>query len=316
VESCVNAGFDEDRIHILLYIPKGRSYNPDDWNKLNQCYPKLNMFFYDDKGVSQYIGIYIPVLRPHLLWQHFEKFPYLKDEVIVYTDCDILWINKEPLNKLFEDDVCYISDAKSYMNVDYFNSKIKDVLPEKLEDYKKIDVVQDLCNIVGISKEKAIENNNNTGGVQYILKNIDSNFWKKIEKDVILMKVYLGKINKEFFANESKGIQSWCSDLWAIQYNLWMKETETKVVPELTFSWATDRLERVNTTTIYHNAGIANNNQNGHPCFYKGKYHRGEDPTKDPHLDVVLNNEESKKWATWYYANELKKLSEKYKLNY
>ena len=67
---------------------------------------------------------------------------------------------------------------------------------------------------------------------------------------------------------------------------------------------------------ILHNAGITGNMMGDVPCFYKGKYHQGADPTKDPHLDVVLGNENSKKLCTWWYANALKQLKEKYNLNY
>jgi hypothetical protein len=193
---------------------------------------------------------------------------------------------------------------------------VRDVIPEKLEEYKTIDILQDLCNIIGIDKSKAIENNHNTGGVQYILKNMDADFWKKIEKDVISIRRYFLSINREFFESENKGFQGWCADLWAILYNLWMRDREVKVVPEMDFAWSTDSIERLNTTGIFHNAGISSDMQDGHPAFYKGKYHQGIDPTKDPHLDVILNNELSKKSCTWFYANKLKELSNKYHLNY
>jgi hypothetical protein len=42
----------------------------------------------------------------------------------------------------------------------------------------------------------------------------------------------------------------------------------------------------------------------------------GSDPTKDHHLTIVLNDEKAKQYCTWHYANELKKLSNKYNLNY
>jgi hypothetical protein len=55
----------------------------------------------------------------------------------------------------------------------------------------------------GIPKQKAVENNNNTGGVQYILKNINADFWKKIEKDVISIRIYFQELNRKYFPNES-----------------------------------------------------------------------------------------------------------------
>jgi hypothetical protein len=314
IESCLEQGFEEEQIHILLYKPTYREYNTN-WEKLKQFYPKLNIFVYEDKGVQQYLGIYIPILRPHILWQHFEKFPELQDRTIIYTDCDILWTDKLNINHLLEDDINYVSDAGSYLNYTYFKSKIKDVLPEKLLEYEERDFLAEICNIVGIKKNVAIENNNNTGGVQYILKNIDSKFWKKVEEDVLKIRKHLLQANKDFFRDENAGIQSWCADLWAVQYNLW-RIGKSKIADELAFAWAPDPIKKLETHTILHNAGIVSETGNGYPAFYKGKYHMGADPTKDPNLDMILENEQSKIYCTWFYASKLNELKQKYKLNY
>jgi hypothetical protein len=315
IESCIAQGIKEEQVHILLYNPKGRVYN-DKWDLLKKIYPKLNIFVYEDDGVQQYLGTYIPILRPHILKQHFKTFPELQDRTIVYTDCDILWTDNMNINHLLEDDVNYVSNACSYLNYSYFESKYKDVLPSKLEEAKKIDFLNEVCKIVGIDKQVVIDNNLNTGGVQYILKNVDSLFWKKVEEDVLKIRLYLLQINKEFFKDENTGIQSWCADLWAVQFNLWYFNKETKVVKELDFAWSTDLISKINTYPILHNAGIVSETGNGYPAFYKGKYHQGTDPTKDPNLQVIINNEESKKYCTWYYTNKLLQLKEKYNLNY
>lgn len=314
IESCLEQGFTEDQIHILLYKPTYRQYNTN-WEKLKEFYPKLNIFVYEDKGVQQFLGIYIPILRPHILWQHFEAFPGLENKTIIYTDCDILWTDGLDIKKFFDDEKCYVSDASSYMNYSYFLSKEKQVIPEKLEEYKSEDVIQHLCNIVGIKKQTLIDNNNNTGGVQYILKNVSSDFWKKVEKDTLAIRTYLLNMNKVFYKSENEGWQSWCADLWAVQYNLWFRDQKTKVVDELAFAWAPDPIKKLETHSILHNAGITGTEM-GHPVFYKGKYHLGQDPTKDPHLDVVLTNEKSQNYCTWYYAKKLDELRNKYKLNY
>ena len=316
VESCIENGFDEENIHVLLYCPKGRSIS-EKWDELRRVYPKLNIFIYEDKGVGQYIGIYIPILRPHTLWQHFKAFPELEKKTIVYTDCDILWTEKLDIAKYYDNETCYISDAKSYLNVDYFNSKERDVLPEKLEEYKKRDVLKELCDIVGIDKQIVIDNNNNTGGVQYILKNVTAEFWKKVEKDVISIRVHLmNNINKQFFANENKGIQSWCADLWAVLYNLWYYKKDVQVVEEMEFAWASDPIGKLEKVGIFHNAGITTTTFAGSPAFYKGKYHMGSNPLNDPLIKQILEDEGSKKWCTWWYTEKLQKLHDKYKINY
>jgi hypothetical protein len=234
----------------------------------------------------------------------------------VYTDCDILWTDNMNIDHLLEDDINYVSDASSYLNNSYFESKTKDVLPEKLEEYKKRDVVKELCTITGIDKQTVLNNNSNTGGVQYILKNINSNFWKKVEKDVLLVRTHLLNFNREFFKDENSGIQSWCADLWAVQYNLWHFNKESRTTKELDFAWSTDPIIKLESYPILHNAGIVSETGNGYPAFYKGKYHQGADPTKDANLDVILNNEQSKKYCTWFYASKLNELKQKYKLNY
>lgn len=315
VESCLEAGFEAEQIHILLYKPTWREANPK-WDMLRELYPTLNIFLYEDKGVQGYLSVYIPVLRPHILWQHFNRFPELKEKTIIYTDCDILWIKGLDITKFFDDNTNYISEASSYLNHSYLRGKEKDVLHEKAEEFSQIDVVKHLCAIVGISEDVLIKNNNNTGGVQYILKNIDAAFWKKVEEDVIAIRVYLLEVNRLYFKDENSGYQSWCSDLFAVLWNLWLRDQETKVIPELNFAWSTDPIERLDTTTILHNAGIVSEIGNGYPAFYKGKYHHGSNPMEDPYLDVILNNKESQKYCTWFYAKKLKELSHKYNLVY
>lgn len=313
IESCLEQGFKEEQIHILLYKPKNRIANPN-WDKLKSIYPKLNIFLYEDKGVQQYLGTYIPILRPHILWQHFEAFPELEDRTIIYTDCDILWTDKLDLNSLLEDNINYVSNASSYLNYSYFERKNKEILPDK--DLSNRDFLGEICQIVGIDKQVTIDNNLNTGGVQYILKNINSAFWKKVEEDVLKIRKHLLQVNKEFYKDENAGIQSWCADLWAVQFNLWYFKLPVTITNKLNFAWSSDPIIKLESSPILHNAGIVSTFQNGHNCFYKGKYHTGNSPFIDNHLEVVLNDEKSKGFCTWYYANKLKQLKEKYNLNY
>ena len=304
-----------DKAISLIFTPKGRPKN-EKWKQIVDLYPEAEFHFYDDQDdVSRLLGIYIPILRPYVLWRHFKLNPQLSNCAIFYCDSDILFTKEFNLDKFLEDDVNYLSDTNSYINAKYFDSKIKDVLPEKLEEYKTRDILGEVTSIIGISREIAEANNDHSGGAQYLLKNIDAGFWSKVMNDCILIRTYLQKVNREFFKNENAGFQSWCADMWAVLWNLWLREQETKVVDELAFAWAPDPLKKLETHTILHNAGITGTEM-GHPVFYKGKYHLGQDPTKDPHLDVVLTNEKSQNYCTWYYAKKLDELRNKYKLNY
>ena len=315
LESLRNRG-ESDKAIVLIFTPSFREPNKK-WDQIVALYPESEFHFYkDEHQVSQLLGIYIPVLRPYTLWRHWKEHPDLSDKAIFYCDSDVLFTQHFNVDKYIDDDVCYLSDTHSYISASYFDSKVKDVLPEKLEEYKTRDILAEIGSVIGISREEAVEKDKDSGGAQYLLKNIDAAFWNKAINDCIVIRSYLQKVNKEYFENENKGFQSWCADMWAVLWNLWVKEKEVKVIDEMGFSWAPDPITKLETHPLFHNAGIVGTFMDGYNCFYKAKYHQSGDPTKDPHLDVVLNDEKAKGKCTWFYANELKKLSNKYNLNY
>jgi hypothetical protein len=305
-----------DKAIVLLYIPTGRAKNTK-WEQIINLYPEAEFHFYQDEGdLDKYLPIYIPILRPWTLWKHFKANPDLSSKAIFYCDSDVLFTKNFNVDDYAQDDVCYLSDTNSYINARYFESKEKDVLPNKLEEYKTRDILGEVMSLVGVDKQIAIDNNEHSGGAQYFLKDVDATFWDKVMNDCMMIRVYLQKINKEFFESENAGYQSWCADMWAVLWNLWFRGQQTKVIKEMNFSWATDPIERLEENTLFHNAGIVSTHNGTYHCFYKGKYHNGGDPTKDPHLDAILNDETSQKYCTWFYANKIKELKNKYNLTY
>jgi hypothetical protein len=305
-----------DKAIVLIYIPTKRAKNMK-WQQVINLYPEAEFHFYQDEGdLDKYIPLYIPILRPWTLWRHFKEHPELSSEAIFYCDSDVLFTKSFNVDKFIEDNICYLSNTNSYINATYFESKEKDVLPDKLEEYKTRDILGEVMSLVGLDKQVAYDNNEHSGGAQYFLKDVDSTFWNKVMNDCLLIRTYLQKVNREFFENENKGYQSWCADMWAVLWNLWFRGQETKVVEEMNFCWATDPIEKIEQNGIFHNAGIVSVHNGTYNCFYKGKYHNGEDPTKDFHLDAILEDEIAKKYCTWFYANKLKELKNKYNLNY
>ena len=301
---------------VLVFTPNFREENPK-WKQVTDLYPEVVFKFYKDvDDASSLLGIYIPVLRPYTMWRFLKENPEYSSKALFYCDSDILFTPKFNIDHLIEDDVHYLSDTNSYISATYFDSKIKDVLPEKLEEYKTRDILGEITSLIGISREVCEENDAHSGGAQYLLKNTDSYFWSKVMNDCILIRSYLQKVNREFFESEDKGFQSWCADMWAVLWNLWLRKQETKIVPELNFAWSTDPIERLEEYSILHNAGIVSTDGNGYPAFYKGKYHQGLNPMTDPHLDVVINHPDSQKHCNWFYAKKLKELSNKYNLVY
>lgn len=318
LESLKKLNKSEDAV-VLIFTPVTRKPNRVKWEKIIKLYPETTFkFYWDEKNeISRaLIPIYIPIIRPWMMSKWFAEHPEYKEKAIFYCDSDIVFTENFNVDEFLEDDVNYLSNTNSYISVKYFDSKIKDVIPEKQEEYSKLDVLAMLGSLVGITREIAEKYAEHSGGAQYLMKNLDSKFWEKVQRDCIIIRQYLQRINKEFFVSEAKGFQSWCSDMWAVLWNLWFYEGETKVVKEMDFAWSTDSISRLESATIMHNAGVTASVMNSTPYFFKGKYHQGLDPTKDEHLEVVLKDEKAKQTCNWYYAKKLKDLKEQYKLNY
>jgi len=324
LESLRNIGHSDKAI-VLVFTPKDREVDKAKWQRVADLYPEAEFAYYKDQHqISELLGIYIPILRPYILWRYFKDHPDMVSKAVFYCDCDILFTEKFNIDHLIDDDVCYLSDTNSYINASYFDSKEKDVLEEKKEEYKTRDILGEITSFIGISRQIAEEHNDHSGGAQYFLKNIDAKFWAKMMNDTIMIRSYLLNVNKQFFENENKGFQSWCADMWGLLWNLWLREYEVKVVPEMGFSWAPDPVEKLETHPIYHNAGINTElfeyHKDGeklfYPCFQKTKYHGGRDPFTDPQLELVVNHEESKKHCISIYAQALLDLYAKYHLNY
>lgn len=315
LESLRNIG-KSDKAISLIFTPKDRSFNYK-WRKVELLYPESEFFYVkDEDNVSKLLGIYIPVLRPYCLMKYFNAHPEMVNKAIFYCDCDVVFTKHFNIDQFVDDDINYMSNTNSYINASYFDSKTKDVNPEKLDKYKEIDVLAGATSLIGITREIAEKNNDHSGGAQYLLKNIGGSFWEKVIGDCLNIRVYLMNINKNFFETENKGFQSWCADMWAVLWNLWLREQETRVVPELDFAWSTDNVEKLNTVGILHNAGISDNFREDVPVFYKGNYHSGKDPFSDPHLQIVLNNEKSKALCNYYYLEQMINIKNKYNLDY
>jgi hypothetical protein len=315
LESLRNIG-KSDKAISLIFTPDFRERN-EKWKMIVDLYPEAEFaFIKDEHKISKLLKVYIPILRPYSLWRYFTDHPDMVNKAIFYCDSDVVFTENFNIDAYIDDDVCYVSDTNSYINASYFDSKIKDVKPEALEEYKKTDILSEVTSLVGITREIAEKNNMHSGGAQYLLKNIGASFWDKMITDCININLYLGNVNKQFFESESKGFQKWCSDMWAILWGLWLRGQETKVVKELDFAWSTDPIAKLNTIGILHNAGVTSNFHGPVPMFYKGTYHAGKDPFTDNHLKTVIDNEENKKLCNNYYLQQMFIIKNKYNLDY
>lgn len=261
--------FGYDKLaHVLVFLPHNRLAQGFHlrWKELEVKYPDTKFFYFRDTknitGTVIKMFDYIPLLRPYCLGLHFKNHPELRDKAIFYHDSDIVFTKYLDFTPFLSDDVCYLSDTKSYINASYFDSKIEKVRPDAIDGYKKLDVLNECCKFFGIGRSIAEKfNDDGSGGAQYILKNIDGVFWNNVFDGCIMLRSYLKGINQKYFIGdnpserENNGFQSWCSDMWSILYNLWARNQHTYCPKTLDFAWATDGINKWDDVYIYHDAG-------------------------------------------------------------
>lgn len=210
---------------------------------------KYKIFFYWDTRPDW--RQYLPSLRPHILKQHFE-INYIPE--CFYIDSDIIF------RELPDFDLMpyhhYVSDTISYICGQYIISK-----PGNLLD--------SMCRIVGIEPSVVLLREKHSGGAQYVLRNITSEFWQKVENDAIKLYLYMYPFSDKVLAN---GIQAWTADMWAVLWNLWLTDLDCKVHPELNFCWPTQNIKQWDKVKILHNAGVTAERRN--QLFYKPDFVR------------------------------------------
>lgn len=274
---------------LIAYNPdqNDRTNHPDVvelYNRLMLKFSSVKFFFYRDTRVNP---SYISSVRPNILKQHFKNFPELEKEIIFYHDSDIVFTKTPDFSKFLSNKIWYMSNTEGYIGSRY--------ILEKGED-----IYQTMCKIVNIDPKIPKIMESNSGGAQYIIKNVNSFFWEKVEIDCEnLYKFFLQDEPKKMAINPKyHPIQKWTSDMWAILWNAWYFEHETRVDNYLTFTWATDLIERWSENLIFHNAGVTKMGE----LFYKGAYINS--------LPYFIENTFDPKFASYNYFQEIMETKE------
>ena len=230
---------------------------PDEWSKLSSGYA-ARFFFYDDTRETKH---YISSIRPNILKQHWEKYPELSLHPIFYHDCDIIfskpiseWITDEMLN----DNEWYGSDTRWYIAHSYIASKGQQIIDK-------------MCDIMDLPEELIKDKEMNAIGAQYLMKNVDYEFWNRVEIDSELLFRQITDLNNEIKRETPSyhELQIWCADMWAVLWGAWRRGWKTNCLPEFDFSWGTSSEEEYHKLNIMHNAGVTSANDG---LFYKAQW--------------------------------------------
>lgn len=213
---------------------------------------QFKFFFYKDSRVDW--KQYVSSLRPYTLKQHFEKNDISE---FFYLDSDVIFRELPDFSLMGKGNFC--SDTISYIGTDYITRK----------DPTGV-LLETMCGIVGIDPVVCKERVSDSGGAQYLIREVDASFWEKVEKDCVALYLFMHNFNA---GDQTGGIQAWCADMWAVLWNLWLIG-DCKVHKELDFSWPTQSLRAYNNTKIFHNAGVTQVNK--HELFLKSDYLKSE----------------------------------------
>ena len=245
-------GINPNNIDIVCW--KMNNVIPEEWVKLTNAYP-ARFFFYDDTRASKH---YISSIRPNILKQHFIANPELEDEAILYHDCDIVFTKPINWEQFLEDDKWYGSDTRWYIAHSYILGKGQDVMDK-------------MCEIVGIDESVVRDNELNSIGAQYLMKGINAGFWENVEKDCERLYNEITVLNnmKKSKEPEYHELQIWCADMWAVLWNGWKMGKETVCHPDLEFAWGTSSESDYDRLNILHNAGVVSSADG---LFYKAEF--------------------------------------------
>jgi hypothetical protein len=229
--------------------------------KLQKMYK--NIHFYKDERVDK---TYIPTIRPHILAKFFNEYPYLGKNVF-YHDSDILFVRLPNFTLLLNDNISYLSDTVSYIGYNYIIECGKRYR-EKHPQLTETDLLLGMCKEADINPDLVKANQPNSGGAQYLLKNINGAFWENCEKTCVTLYKYMCDYEKKYPIDHH--VQKWTADMWAVLWNYWKMGGATKLHSELDFSWATDTMKDYNSKTIFHLAGVSGDTAKDR--FYKAQY--------------------------------------------
>lgn len=264
---------DKNLIYVVADID---SYWIQKFKTFAKRNPTVRFYFYKDRRIRYN---YYVSLRHNIMKQYRKDHPYHKP--YMFTDPDVLFTKQPDFDHLTKDNIIYLSNTVSYIGANYIKSK-------------STDLFKMMCDTVNVTT-KLIENiQKDSGGAQYIIKNDSYEYWDKVENDS--EDLYMLMNNKVDYINDkTTKIQSWTADMWSILWNFIYFKQKVKVIPEMDFCWATDKIHKWDKKTIFHNAGVVDQSE----LFNKGHYSK-----KSPFFSELSHV--SDEYCSYNYVKEIK----------
>jgi hypothetical protein len=299
VHNFTSLGVNPNDIHVV-FSTLGNNKLSEAANSLKEL--GINVHTYKDERTNK---TYIPSIKPYLISKWLEQHPQFGNCFFLH-DADIIFRELPNFDELLNDNISYLSDTIGYIGYEY----IMDCCRRYEKQHPTTNqgqLLQEMCDVIGIDVNIVKDNQLNSGGGQYIIKNTDHKLWEKIYNDSTPLYSQMLDYQKRYPINSGQ-IQFWTAEMWSVLWNLWLYGIETKITKELDFSWATDNIDVYNKKPILHMAGVTDNLKL--TKFYKGEY-INIDPIQKlketpNHFDYIDKNN-----ATIKYIDVMKSFVEK-----
>lgn len=301
VHNFIEKGINPNQIHVIFSLLNKNKQPSEESLRLKDL--GINVHHFVDERVKKH---YIPSIKPFLISKWIQKNPK-HGELFFLHDADIIFNELPSFDRLLNDEVCYMSDTIGYIGYDYIMDCCKRY-ENQHPTSEKGQLISEMANVVGVKVNTIKENQENSGGGQYLFKNTNCELWDKMYKDSIKLYDQMLDYQKRFPINPGQ-IQFWTAEMWAVLWNLWLYEYKTKIISDLDFSWATDTIDIYNSKNILHMAGVTDNLKT--TKFYKGDY---------INIDPILKLKEDKNYfdyidktsSTIKYIENMKSYIKKY----
>ena len=162
-----------------------------------------------------------------------------------------------------------------------------------------------MAEIVGIPESLIEKNQNNSGGAQYLMKDVNAEYFENIEISSIKLYKYITDFSNKYKI-ENGALQIWTAGMWSMLWEYWKLGKETRISSELDFSWATSSITEYHSKNIYHLAGVTDATSSDK--FYKAKY-QGINVIEEFHENPYIFDHISENSSTYEYVKVLKEYS-------
>lgn len=262
VHNFIENGINPSQIHVVLGIVNGNQKPSDESIRLKEY--GVNVHHYVDERRKKH---YIPSIKPYLISKWIQSDPE-HGRLFFLHDADIIFNRLPEFNELLNDDICYLSDTIGYIGYNYIIDCCRRYETQHPSSEKN-QLINEMADVIGIDVDLIKDNQENSGGGQYLIKNSNCELWDKIYKDSIQLYDKMIDYQKRYPINPGQ-IQFWTAEMWSLLWNLWLYGNKTKITKELDFSWATDTIDVYNERPILHMAGVTDDLKK--TKFYKGEY--------------------------------------------